>query len=142
MGPMPRLAWALAALAYLPAGQMLAVPLDEGTQVPAPLAEGQCVPPGAPPFSSWQARQSEPVVLIDERGRPVLGLFVAYQARSQRIHAIWVESLLASVDLAPERKEAPAWYDRGVSHVSTAVRVDPTQACQWYQPPPRAKDVP
>ena len=123
-------------------GKILAAPLDGSAGLGnARLAETVCVPPGAPPFSSWQAKRTEPVVLIDEHGRPVAGLFVAYDARGQRLHAIWVGSLLASVDVAPDDKTAPAWYDRGVSAVSTAVRADPKQTCLWYRPPPKAKDA-
>ena len=123
-------------------GKIAAAPLDGSAGLGnTRLAETVCVPPGAPPFSSWQAQRTEPVVLIDEHGRPVLGLFIAYDARGQRLHTIWVGSLLASVDVAPDDKTAPAWYDRGVSAVSTAVRANPTQTCQWFRSPPKAKDA-
>ena len=123
-------------------GKIQAAPLDGSAGLGnTRLAETVCVPPGAPPFSSWQAKRTEPVVLVDEHRRPVPGLFVAYDARGQRLHAIWVGPLLASVDVAPEDKTAPAWHDQGVSAVSTAVRADPKQTCQWFRPPPKAKDA-
>ena len=134
--------WALVLagiLVFLPLpGKIAAAPLDGSAGLgSARLSETVCVPPGAPPFSSWQAKRTEPVVLIDEHGRPVVGLFVAYEARGQRLHTIWVGPLLASVDVAPDDKTAPAWYDRGISHTSTGVRADPKQTCSWYQSPPK-----
>ena len=59
-------------------------------------------------------------------------------AQGVKIHAIWVDGLLASVDNAIDRKDEPAWYDRGVATVSTAIRTDRTQACEWVKPPARA----
>ena len=132
-------ALALALMALLPApGRSAAVPLDGSGTLPAPTA-AVCVPPGLPPFASWQASLSQPVVVVDEHGRPIIGLFVVYHVRGQKIHTIWVDGLLASVDNAIDKKDEPAWYDRGVSAVSTAVRVDRKQLCDWVKPPPKAR---
>ncbi len=133
MGSTVAVALALAGVAFLPAGQIPAVPLD-GSVV---LLAAVCVPPGVPPFSSWRAIRAEPVVALDDRERPVLAVFGAYLAQGVRIHAIWVDSLLASVDNAVDRKDEPAWYDRGVTAVSSAIRTDRRQACDWFKPPAR-----
>ena len=136
-------ALALALLAILPAGRILAVPLDGSGTLPAPTA-AVCVPPGVPPFASWRNVRAEPVIALDDRGRPVLAVWTVSMAQGVKIHAIWVDGLLASVDNAIDRKDEPAWYDRGVATVSTAIRTDRRQACEWVKPsqrPPKGNDT-
>ena len=129
-------ALALALLAILPAGRISAVPLDGSGTLPAPTVV-VCVPPGVPPFASWRNVRAEPVIALDDLGRPVLAVFTASVAQGVKIHAIWVEGLLASVDNAVDQKDEPAWYDRGVASVSTAIRTDRRQACEWVKAPSR-----
>lgn len=124
----------LALLALLPAGRLSAVPLDGSGTLPAPTAT-VCVPPGVPPFASWRNTHAQAAILLDDRNRPILGIWASYTAQGVTINAIWVDGLLASVDNAVDRKEEPAWYDRGVSAVSSAVRSDRTQRCEWVKPP-------
>ena len=129
-------ALALALLALLPAGRISAVPLD-GSGVLLASTVTVCVPPGVPPFAAWRNVNSAPVIILDDQGRPFLGVWAAYLAQGIPINAIWVDGLLASVDNATDKKDEPAWYDRGVSAVSTAVRTDRKQSCEWVKPPPK-----
>jgi len=117
----------------LPAGQTwAAVPEAQDKTV-----EVQCMPPGLPPFSTWQQLDSQPVIFSDEVGRPVLSVLSAYEARGQKLAAVWVGSILASVDAAPQDREAPSWYDAGAVTPRTIYKAERRQACEWFKPAPK-----
>lgn len=132
------------ALAILPVGQIAAMPMDGsgvlGDSRLAP-AEMVCVPPGLPPFSSWRLQSGTFQIAKDERERPRIAIFVIYTApRGQRIHAIWVGDILATVDATPDQAAAPGWHDLGAVTPDTVLRAEPKQTCQWFTPPPKGND--
>ena len=121
----------------VPTGQISALPVDLGAGL-TPAAEVVCVPPGVPPFSSWRiTNNSQSAILLDEVGRPMLAVVAAYEAQGQTIATIWVGTILASVDPAPQDRTAPAWYDSGAVTPTTTLKVERRQACQWFKPAPK-----
>ena len=123
------------ALLILPAGRLVAMPLDGSSPLGAPLgtvAEAVCVPPGLPPFSTWQGGNDVALVIEDETRRPVIALERTYTAKGQSITTFWVGRILVSVDPAPDDPRESGWHDRGAVTQDTALLAHPVQACQWF----------
>ena len=129
----------VAALLILPAHRLVAMPLDGSSPLGGTLgtaAEAVCVPPGLPPFSTWQGGAAVALVIEDENHRPVVAVTRDYTARWQKITTFWVGRILVSVDPAPDDPRESGWHDRGAVTQDTALLAHPVQACQWFHAPP------
>lgn len=122
---MRRFLFVVVILAWLPAGQILALPLGDETQ---------CVPPGMPAFRTWELRAAKSIALADENDKEQPGLWAFFTAKNQEIASIWVGNVLVSVDPNPRDANAPGWHDRGAVLPDTTLRAERRSTCDWFQP--------
>lgn len=137
MSRLVRAALGVLAILILPSGQPIAAPSENSVPVPGMWSVHVCVPRGVPPFAEWHAVGVMPIFVQDEWGRPVAVIKVKYESQGQVFLAFWDYSRrLLSVDPAPENPKEPGWWDRGMVTPQTRVRIEPTQACDWFRPFP------
>lgn len=105
-----------------------------------PAKEIVCVPPGLPPFSTWQGGPARLFVAQDARGRPITGIQRGYQVRGRAINTFWLGNILVTVDPAPDDPRESGWHDQGAVNADTSLKDEPKQACDWLKAAPRTKD--
>ena len=122
----------------------LAVALAFAAPPPAELPRGAvCVPPGLPPFSTWQPTYAASVLLLDSLGRPVLASDVRYSVGARPVRAIWVGQSIAALDPDTTNPDEPMWYDTGLMAEGGKQASGAAATCRWERvkpsPPPEDK---